>query len=96
MVPLGIVPDCGCDACDGGSAELIEELDQSIIPILDGSLTASLKTGWRKSVSTCSTPFMAGSSTTSGHYRRDERISTSTNPSPWFPDWTPMQIMDPD
>ncbi|MGO3152313.1 MAG: DUF6226 family protein [Galactobacter sp.] len=95
MAPLGIVPDCGCDACDGGSAELIEDLDQSIIPILDGSLVADLKTERRKSVTSYRTPFTAGSSTTFGHFRRNERLTSSTSPGPWFPDWTPMQIMDP-
>ncbi|MGO1319599.1 MAG: DUF6226 family protein [Galactobacter sp.] len=95
MTPLGQLPDCGCDACDGGSAELIEALDQSLIPLLDGSLTASLKTERRKRVTSYSTPFTAGSSTTFSRYRKEERITTSTRPGPWFPSWTPMPSMDP-
>ncbi|MFN3340438.1 MAG: DUF6226 family protein [Dietzia sp.] len=36
-VPLE-TPGCGCDACDSGSSALLEELDQWVLSVVDGSL----------------------------------------------------------
>lgn len=36
--PFDIVPDCGCDACDSGSSDLIAVLDADIRAVLEGSL----------------------------------------------------------
>jgi len=36
-------PDCGCDACDSGSRDLLEDLDRTI---LDGSVETVLSPGW--------------------------------------------------
>ncbi|MGO2861215.1 MAG: DUF6226 family protein [Brevibacterium sp.] len=33
-------PFCGCDACDSGSEELLEDLDEMIFSVVDGSLQA--------------------------------------------------------
>ncbi|GAB2647910.1 hypothetical protein GCM10027068_29220 [Prescottella soli] len=37
-VRLAEIPDCGCDACDRGSAELLEEMDRWVLSVVDGSL----------------------------------------------------------
>lgn len=37
-VLLASLPDCGCDACDGGSDELLAELDRYLLAAADGSL----------------------------------------------------------
>lgn len=38
VVELRLVPDCGCDACDSGSAALLQEVDETVLPVVDGSL----------------------------------------------------------
>lgn len=35
---IDLQPDCGCDACDSGSADLLETLDRPILSVVDGSL----------------------------------------------------------
>ncbi|MEM9609195.1 MAG: DUF6226 family protein [Actinomycetota bacterium] len=35
-VPLGPFPDCGCDACDSGSADALEELDTHVLSVVTG------------------------------------------------------------
>ncbi|WP_425583870.1 DUF6226 family protein [Terrabacter aeriphilus] len=37
-VHLGSVPDCGCDACDSGSAELLDVLDGWILSVAAGGV----------------------------------------------------------
>nr|WP_240945653.1 DUF6226 family protein [Rhodococcus sp. HNM0569] len=44
-VCLATVPDCGCDACDGGSDALLEDMDQWILSIVDGSLSVRARDG---------------------------------------------------
>lgn len=34
--PVGVQPDCGCDACDSGSDDLIEAIDDSFVGLLGG------------------------------------------------------------
>jgi hypothetical protein len=36
--PVTQLPDCGCDACDSGSDDLLEELDEWLIDVVTGSL----------------------------------------------------------
>ena len=38
-VEIVLLPDCGCDACDSGSAELLEELDDHILDVVTGAFT---------------------------------------------------------
>lgn len=35
---LAMVPDCGCDACDSGSADLLEELDDWVLTVAGGGV----------------------------------------------------------
>ena len=37
-VEVDVVPDCGCDACDSGSADLLEALDQRVLDVVAGDL----------------------------------------------------------
>lgn len=38
-VEIALLPDCGCDACDSGSADLTEELDDHILDVITGAFT---------------------------------------------------------
>ena len=35
---LALVPDCGCDACDSGSQDVIDEVDATISPVVTGEI----------------------------------------------------------
>lgn len=35
-VGIAVIPDCGCDACDSGSADAIEEVDSYMLPVVTG------------------------------------------------------------
>jgi Family of unknown function (DUF6226) len=57
-VLVGSSPDCGCDACDLGSAHHLEELDAAVLPVVTGELVhvraprvtvMSTGTGWQVS-----------------------------------------------
>ncbi|WP_353940868.1 DUF6226 family protein [Streptomyces sp. HUAS MG91] len=37
-VPVERLPDCGCDACDDGSAGLLERLDDAVVAVVTGAL----------------------------------------------------------
>lgn len=41
-VPIEELPQCGCDACDGGSAELLAQLDKAVLSTIDGSVRIEL------------------------------------------------------
>ena len=36
-VPVDTIPICGCDACDSGSRHLLEDLDRTVLSVVDGS-----------------------------------------------------------
>jgi len=44
-VCLAEIPDCGCDACDRGSAELLREMDRWVLSVVDGSLDVDVDAG---------------------------------------------------
>ena len=37
-VVVALVPVCGCDACDSGSQDALDELDEHLLAIVDGSI----------------------------------------------------------
>lgn len=41
-----VVPDCGCDACDSGSADLLEAVDDAIAQVVSGPFVALRGRGW--------------------------------------------------
>ena len=87
IVPVETVPDCGCDACDSGSADLLEALDSTILSIVDGSFEVTLSPG------TESQRTSFGGSLSSD----DERVTVSAQISagPWADDWTPRTLIPP-
>ncbi|MDO5512343.1 DUF6226 family protein [Corynebacterium sp.] len=69
-------PDCACDACDRGSAAIIESLDQDIFSVVDGSYRVIRKDGMRWT----ETSFRAGGTQTKETVREVHGVS-------WAPDW---------
>lgn len=67
FVELVLVPDCGCDACDSGSADLLRWLDESLLPVVDGSLRVHVEGGTTR-VASAGT---ASSSTANGREARE-------------------------
>lgn len=54
-VYLATVPECGCDACDSGSADLLEEFDEYVLSVVGGDFVhvttkrgriVGLRSGW--------------------------------------------------
>lgn len=84
IVPVETVPDCGCDACDSGSADLLENLDSTILSIVDGSFETVLSPGWTSR----RTSFGAsGSSSEEGTDR-----SMALTAQPWADEWEPRPL----
>lgn len=46
QIALGMLPDCGCDACDWGSADLLHAIDETIGPVVGGPFVALRGKGW--------------------------------------------------
>lgn len=42
-------PDCGCDACDCGSEDLLRAIDEAIRPVIDGPIALLRGPGWKAS-----------------------------------------------
>src|SRR5699024_6193632 len=84
--PVETVPDCGCDACDSGSRDLLELLDQAVLSIVDGSYEVEVSPHGRRERSSFS------ASTDSG--TDDPAVTARITAGPWAPDWT-ARPMDP-
>lgn len=78
-VRLAEIPDCGCDACDRGSAELLAEMDRWVLSVVDGSIEVEVAAGH----SSIRTSFGAES----GTVRNLER-PTAFTATPWPANWT--------
>src|SRR5690606_16981512 len=39
-------PDCGCDACDGGSTDLLEAIDAAVMRVVGGPFVVLRGPGW--------------------------------------------------
>ncbi|BCN59062.1 hypothetical protein RE9427_24320 [Prescottella equi] len=82
-VRMAEIPDCGCDACDRGSAALLEELDRWVLAIVDGSLQVDVHAD--------------GASIRSSFGARGGTVQhldqpTSFTAAPWSANWTPRPI----
>lgn len=75
-------PDCGCDACDSGSADLLEEFDRWMLSIVDGSIAVTVADGHREQC----TSFSANSGDESQFSGRERRVSVRGA------SWTPGRI----
>ena len=91
--PVETVPDCGCDACDSGSRDLLEQLDQAVLSIVDGSYEVEVSPHGRRERSSFSASADSGTD--------DPAVTARITAGPWAPDWTarpmdPMLEIDPE
>ena len=86
--PLAVetVPDCGCDACDTGSRDLLQQLDQAILSIVDGSYEVEISPRGRSDRSSF------GASAGAGVDQPEANAVLSADP--WAEGWLPRP-MDP-
>jgi hypothetical protein len=49
-VSIGMQPDCGCDACDFGSDDLLTSVDEMFIAVMDGNLIYAEDKDWTLTV----------------------------------------------
>ena len=54
---IGNYPDCGCDACDFGSDDLLEEIDDSVLDVVSGLFTYRWRGDRRLRLSRSSTSY---------------------------------------
>lgn len=78
-VTLAEIPDCGCDGCDSGSAELLQEMDEWVLSVVDGSLRVDVAVDH----SSIRTSFGGRGGTVQN---LDE--PTSFTAAPWSANWT--------
>jgi hypothetical protein len=45
-IAVAVLPDCGCDACDFGSADLLAAIDQTIATVVGGPFVVLVGEGW--------------------------------------------------
>lgn len=79
---VSTVPDCGCDACDSGSRALLEDLDRTLLSIVDGSFEVERAPGWTSH----RTSFGAGGGD------EGEELSLTLTARPWADGWTPRPL----
>jgi hypothetical protein len=82
-VRLASIPDCGCDACDRGSADLLKEIDQWVLSVVDGSLEVDVEANHYS----VRTSFIIQSGTLQNV---DEPSSFTA--APWPPTWLPRPV----
>lgn len=89
-VIVGEPRGCGCDACDDGSMPLLEDLDQWVLSVVDGSLLVE----GNSEAPTIRTSF--ANSTIAGTPEEKRRGAPITFAAgPWADAWTPRQIHMP-
>jgi hypothetical protein len=71
------LPDCGCDACDSGSQDALDELDTQVLGVVTGGFR-HLKRG------DCSITMIGdGAGQASGLRRRDNMAKILADPRGW-------------
>lgn len=78
VVSVLLTPHCGCDACDSGSGEVLEELDRWILSIVDGSFEIIVKDDRRST----RTSFGGDSNLADAHTMGGTRTMTGRS---WWP-----------
>ena len=86
-VTVETLPDCGCDACDDGSASQLEQLDRALLSIVDGSLEVVMTS------SGCSQRTSFGAE--SGGASVEGGASVHVTAGPWAEEWTPRPLCPP-
>ena len=76
-VPLAVIPDCGCDACDSGSRDALDELDGYVSSVVSGTYRR-LWSGDREI-----TILSDGRRSASGRFGRSEVEAILTRPDGW-------------
>jgi hypothetical protein len=75
------IPDCGCDACDSGSQDVLDELDEAITGVVSGAFRR-LSSGDRE-ITVIGTDRWAASSGVSGGFGRGEVEAILADPTGW-------------
>lgn len=89
-IVVGDPRGCGCDACDDGSMQLLEDLDQWVLSVVDGSLRVE----GGSEAPTIRTSFVT--STIAGTPEEKHRgAPTSFTAGPWADGWVPRRIPTP-
>jgi len=76
-VAVGWIPDCGCDACDSGSQEVLDELDKYLLSVVSGDFRRLSSSGREITVTG------EGRWGASGNFSRDEVDSILDDPAGW-------------
>lgn len=86
-VPVRTIPDCGCDACDSGSRDLLEDLDSTLLSVVDGSFEAVLRPGW-----TSQRTSFGAEGGGEGDSDEGSRLTMTLTAQPWAEGWTPRPL----
>lgn len=85
------IPDCGCDACDSGSQDVLDELDEAIVGVVSGAFRR-LASGDRV-ITVLGADRWSASSGGSGRFGRGEVAEILADPTGWREvsgaPWTP-------
>lgn len=74
------IPDCGCDACDSGSQDVLDELDSHILGVVSGESRRLWQSGDREIIVVGDGDVMQ----TTGIFNDGEVQSILANPSSWL------------
>ncbi len=87
-VRLAEIPDCGCDACDRGSAELLEDMDRWVLSVVDGSLEVDVAADHSSVRTSLARTSIGGHGGTVQHLDQP----TAFTAAPWSANWTARPI----
>lgn len=80
------IPDCRCDACDSGSQDLLQMIDQAVLGVVGGALEAEVDDSGRRVRSKSTNA--SSTNDQSPLYRRPARVVAR----PWSPDLRPPHL----
>ena len=80
-VVIGWIPDCGCDACDSGSQDVLDELDEVIVGVVSGAFRRVVSGD--RVITVISTDRWNASSSGSGGIDRGEVARIMADPTGW-------------
>ncbi|WP_080678617.1 DUF6226 family protein [Rhodococcus pyridinivorans] len=85
-VALASIPDCACDGCDRGSADLLKDIDMLVVSIVDGSLEVDLGEDYY---------WVRTSFKVKGSGVQDRHTQTAFTAVPWPSNWVPRPLQPP-
>ena len=80
-VVIGWIPDCGCDACDSGSQDVLDELDEVIVGVVSGAFRRVVSGD--RVITVIGTDRWNASSSGSGGFDRGEVARILADPTGW-------------